>query len=575
MRSHKNLTSFLQAFIELSVQYSYISSTINLVLVMFTSIVQEFKALLSKDSLLKEKKTLDSLIDKFNTLKNESGPEEDVNQLLANDLINELKKKLAVEQESLKKAADLIRSQKEELIEKLGLLIENEQNIGKAFDDLKVIREEWTKLNAKAPLEQKDVDKVFTKKLEDFYYNINIYKAIQEHDLKRNQQIKEAILNKLEAATKKETSKILMTEIKGLKTEWESIGPVSRDLQDDFWDKYRNCLDILYTNFKDFKESEKEEQLENQKKKQYIIDYISAIEISNLKSVKDWKSKGSKVLKKQEEWKTIGFVPKNSKDQLWEDYRTACDAFFNAKKAFFEDQKNLYKANKKLKTELCKKAEELLSQENPQELTRDFVQMQAEWKKIGPVHQRDEQYLWHKFQKACNDFFKQKKTSKRQMEEEKDAVNIEKETLINEAKSLTDNSPDKIIALVSKWWNTNKEHTRKSKQLFKEFSSAIEAQLNGQSFNDFELENLNLKLDLYASFDDGGEMLSREKRFIQDKIEIIKKDITQYENNLSFFGNAKNAEGLMKDVYQKMDLLKKQEANLRTQLSKVSKALKA
>lgn len=541
---------------------------------MFTSIVQELKALLSVDSLLKEKKKLDEIITKFNNLKNESGADEDVNQLLANDLINELKKKIEDEKESTKRAAELIKSQKEELINQLETLIENEQNIGKAFNDLKEIREKWTKLNEKAPLEQKDIDKIFTKKLEDFYYNINIYKAIQEHDLKRNQQHKEVILKKLEDATQKETSKALMKEIKGLRTEWESIGPVTRENQDEFWDKYRGFLDQLYAKFKDFKESEKEEQLENQKKKQFVIDYIKSIDVNTLNSVKDWKSKGKKVLKKQEEWKAIGFVPKEAKDQLWQDYRAACDVFFNAKKTFFEGQKEIYKTNKKLKNELCKKAEDLLQQDNLHELTRDFVQMQTEWKKIGPVHQRDEQYLWHRFQKACNEFFNKKKNSKKQIEEEKDAINLEKEALIKEAKNLSEKSTDKILEVVIKWWNTNKEHTRKSNQLFKDFKNAIAPHLKNQSFDDFELENLDSKLEVYKTFSDEGQMLAREKRSIQDKIEGVNKDIAQYENNLSFFGNSKNNEGLMKDVYERMDLLKKQQENFKKQLAKINKIIR-
>ena len=541
---------------------------------MFTSIVQDLKALLASDSLLKERKQLDHLIAQFNTLKNDAGAEEDVNQLLANDLINELKKKIDLEQEKLQKAAELVKTQKEELIQKLEQLIENEQNIGKAFGDLKVIREEWTKLNDKAPLEQKDVDRIFTKKLEDFYYNINIYKAIQEHDLKRNQQLKEAILNKLETAANAETSKVLMTEIKRLRTEWESIGPVTRESQDEFWDKYRGFLDKIYGNFKDYKESEKEGQIENQKKKQLIIDYIKSIDITGLKNVKDWKSKGKKVLKKQEEWKEIGFVPKEAKDQLWKDYRDACNVFFNGKKEYFDGQKDIYKTNKKAKTELCKKAEELIKENNLHELTADFVKMQADWKKIGPVHQRDEQYLWHRFQKACNEFFDKKKSSKQQMDKEKNSINIEKEALIKEALDLKNPSSSDLLELVSKWWKTNKEHTRKSNQLLKDFGKAIEKNTEGQSFTDFELKHLDQKINVYSSFDDDGQLLIREKRIIQDKVEAIKKDIAQYENNLSFFGNSKGAESLMKDVYQKMDLLKQQEQNLRKQLSQISKAIK-
>lgn len=541
---------------------------------MFNTIVQDLKVLLSADSITSQRKKLDELISTFNKLKSISEIEEDVNQLLANDLINELNGKLLEEKEKLQKEAAKIKFEKENLIKKLQQLVKNEQNIGKAFGEMKEIREQWTKLNEKASLEQKDVDRKFTKCLEDFYYNINIYKAIQDHDLKRNQQLKEVIIQKLKEASTCSASTDLMTEIKNLRTQWESIGPVKKELQDEFWSKYREFLDKLYANFKDFKESEKEAQNKNLMIKQEIIQCINQINSDPLDSLKDWKLKGLKVLEKQKEWKSIGFVPKESKDQLWQEYRNVCDVFFTAKKEFFEKLKSSYKNNKKLKTELCKKVESLLVSENLHELTQDFIAVQAEWKTIGPVHQRDEQYLWSKFQKSCNAFFQKKKDSKKKLDEEKDSLNSQKELIIRELKELSIPSNEQLVEVIVKWWNTNKDHTRKSTQFLKEFYKIFESKLLGKSLQEFETENILKKIEIYNSFDDNGDMLLKEKREIQDKIEFVKKEISQYENNLSFFGASDKTSSLMSEVYQKMENLKTQIETLKAQLKQISYVLK-
>ena len=541
---------------------------------MFTSIVQDLKGLLSSDSILNESKKLNELIHQYKQLKNQNDDNENVNQLLASDLINELSKKLAKEKETQRKQSETVREQKEILIQQLEELIQNEQNIGKAFANLKSIRESWTNLSEKSPLEQKDVDKKFTKKLEDFYYNINIYKAIQEHDLKRNQQRKKVILEKLEKATSTETSKNLILAIKQLRAEWESIGPVTKELQDEFWTEYRNLLDTLYSNFKDFKTSEKEEQIVNLNKKLALIQYLKEIDFSELKTVRDWKSKVKKVLNKQEEWKSIGFVPKDSKDDLWKSYRSACDVFFEAKKVFFDKQKKVFKANKALKNALCKKAEELLQSENAYELTKEFIDMQSQWKKIGPVHQRDEQYLWHKFQNTCNNFFQQKKDSKKQLDAEKDAINIEKEAIINGLKETSIDSEQQLLEHLSLWWKTNRDYTRRSNQLQGQFHEVLESKLNNKTAQEFENENIQSKIGIYKEFNDDGVMLSKERRIIQDKITALQKDISQYENNLSFFGNTKGADALMKDVYLKMDSLNSQITVLKDQLKLIKTSLK-
>ena len=82
--------------------------------------------------------------------------------------------------------------------------------------------------------------------------------------------------------------------------------------------------------------------------------------------------------------------------------------------------------------------------------------MQSQWKKIGPVHQRDEQYLWHKVQNTRNNFFQQKKDSKKQLDAEKDALNIEKEAIINGLKETSIDSEQQLLEHLSLWWKTNR-----------------------------------------------------------------------------------------------------------------------
>ena len=225
----KKISFILQTIVGLLQSLRVYSQSKSLIFLLCSLLsVQEFKKLLSSDNLTKEIKKFDELILQFNQLKNESTGEEDVNQLLSNDLINALKTKLSDEKELIQKAAEKVKEQKTDLIQQLEELVANEQNIGKAFKSLKIIRLEWTRLNESVGFIQKDVDRQFTKALEDFYYNINIYKAIQDHDLKRNEQLKEEILVKLKSCTEKQTSKALMVELKELRTEWESIGPVKK-----------------------------------------------------------------------------------------------------------------------------------------------------------------------------------------------------------------------------------------------------------------------------------------------------------------------------------------------------------
>lgn len=541
---------------------------------MYTQLVQELKALLSVDSILKQLKKVNELSNTFKDLKIQDTSEDDVNKLLAKDLFDEIHRKIDIEKAELKAKEDQLRTQKDKIIEELQSLIDNEQNIGKAFSTLKTIRESWTKASEEGAFKLKDLDQKFTKLIEDFYYNINIYKAIQDHDLKRNQQLKDKLLVEIEALSKTAASRQLMIEVKKVRSNWEAIGPVKREIQDEYWNKYRSFLDLIYTSFEQYKESEKEQHIENLQKKKDIIAFIKGIQIDEIKSGKDWKNHTEKVLEQQKVWKEIGHVPKNEKDSVWNEYRAICDVFFNAKKEFLDAQKEKFKANKKTKIALCKEAEDWINHEDLREATDKFVLLQKKWKNVGPVHQRDEQFLWHKFQKSCNAFFNKRKEASKQADQEKDVVNVEKEGVLEALKALETKDESNLKDIYLSWLKTNRTYTKKSNGLQKSFDKEFEAALATIELipSDFYSQYFNEKLSIYKEFEDNGNMLDREKTVLIEQANALRKEITQYENNLGFFGNSKGAEVLLKEVQDKIANSKNKLASLQEKIKQIKLA---
>lgn len=533
---------------------------------MFASIIDALKTILVSEKLFSQKDKIGQLKAEFVTLKNSATAEDEVSILLVRDLFNEIDQKLKVIQAEKQKQRDAVKAEKKQLINALQRITTEEENIGKAFNELKVIREKWTSINNKSPFEQKDVDKEFTKALEDFYYNINIFKAIQAHDLKRNQQLKLTILEKLQIATKQDASIELIAEVKKLQSDWEAIGPVNKDFQDQFWENYRTFLDAIYSKFKDFKESERAEHQDNLQKKLNIISYLNDIDLDNLKDQKDWKNKSKKVIAKQEEWKQIGFVPKGKKDEIWVAYRTVCDAFFKAKKDFFEAQKEVFKENKKLKTELCKKAEDLLALGAIKENAKTFVSFQNQWKKLGPIHQRDEQKLWFKFQTTCNAFFDGLKNAQNENNKEKDVVNEEKRALVEKLKSTQNINEIEALAILKEWWHTNRVHTKNSASFEKEFRALFKERVQATTLSNLEDQNYAVKIEIYSTFANAQSIFENEQMQLREQIQTINKDIIQYQNNLGFFGNSKGANALLKGVEENISKL---EEKVKTQKGKL------
>jgi len=73
-------------------------------------------------------------------------------------------------------------------------LIKEEENVGKAFATFKEI-EEKLRATGDVPGDQyREFQERFTLLKNDFYYNINIYKELQENDLKINLRKKEDLI---------------------------------------------------------------------------------------------------------------------------------------------------------------------------------------------------------------------------------------------------------------------------------------------------------------------------------------------------------------------------------------------
>ena len=140
---------------------------------MYNSIIQDLKFLLKSEDILQHIKMIKEIKEKFN-LTNNQKTTEDINQFLVQDLLSEIEKKVDIQLRVLKDKEKKLKTKKEELIEQLSELIKNEENIGKAFSSIKIIREKWNHENKKGSFKLKDLDSKFSKLIEDFYYNIKI-----------------------------------------------------------------------------------------------------------------------------------------------------------------------------------------------------------------------------------------------------------------------------------------------------------------------------------------------------------------------------------------------------------------
>ena len=75
-----------------------------------------------------------------------------------------------------------------------------------------------------------------------------------------------------------------------------------------------------------------------------------------------------------------------------------------------------------------------------------------------------------------------------------------------------------------------------------------------------------------SSLKGNNKAINNEQQFIRDKIYILKKEITQFENNISFFGSGKATEPLVQQAQKKIDNSKAEIEDLKQKIQLLNKA---
>ncbi|NVK64722.1 MAG: DUF349 domain-containing protein [Flavobacteriales bacterium] len=459
----------------------------------------------------------------------------------------------AIESENLR--------QKRELITRLQKVVTSEENIGAAFASFKEIQEKWNVIGDIPRDKRSDVQKEYSKLLEDFFYNINIYKQLKDHDFHRNHQMKQEVIEQLKALQKEESIKEIETNLKRIQNEWDGIGPVPNEewetLKESYWTEVRS----LYNRINRHYEDRREEQRLNMEQKQALIEEVKPLvqDLESLTERKDWENRTAKILEVQKTWKTIGAGPRKENEQIWKAFRKECDIFFDAKQAFYDVLNSKFDAVAQKKQALIDRANELKDSTDWKETAHKLVGLQKDWKKLGHAGRRNEQKLWKNFRAACDTFFNAREKHFAEKDAEFEGNLALKNALLEKIKAYT-LTEDKSTALAdlknfSTEFNSIGKVPMKDKDAtYKAFKSAMDEHYGKLKMEGAEKEKVlfEAKLDTLKASPNSSRLLRDAKMDIRKEIDNLQKEIHQLENNLGFFANSKGADALKKDVEKKV-----------------------
>lgn len=227
-------------------------------------------------------------------------------------------------------------------------------------------------------------------------------RAKEEENLTR----KTALCEKVEAIAKEENKNATDWEnhtkqIIDIQTEWKTIGFAPQKMNVKIFDRFRAACDDFFGRKAEFFKTLKEKFAENTKKKKEMVEQAKALMDST-----DWKATSDKLIKLQKEWKTIGMVPKKVGDQLWAEFVTACNKFFEARNAATAGTRNEEQQNLDCKKEIIAKLKELIDS-TADNVQATLQQLIDEYGKIGHVPFKEKDKLFKEYHKVVDALYKQ------------------------------------------------------------------------------------------------------------------------------------------------------------------------
>ena len=198
-------------------------------------------------------------------------------------------------------------------------------------------------------------------------------------------------------------------QVEQLRSEFLKLGNVPKKLSNQNWTEFKTALRAFNAKKNDFYKNLKNSQHVNLEEKQKLI----SIAQDNMHS-EDWDTAVPLFKKLQEDWKNIGHVPKNQANKVWNDFRDACNTFFNNFREKNASTTDDWKQNYHQKKALL---EELKQINNEEGSVEKIEQIKSSWDSIGKVP-RNKMSINNEFNKVLKEKLKLNKINVFDLKEE-------------------------------------------------------------------------------------------------------------------------------------------------------------
>lgn len=370
------------------------------------------------------------------------------------------------------------------------------------------------------------------------------------------------------------------TEFKQLQASFKEGGPVPPERATEIWKNYQLYCEQFYDLLKMGHEMREYDFRKNLEQKLLLCQRAEA-----LADVEDVLSAFDTLQHLHQEWKEIGPVEKDLREDLWNRFKAASTVINKRHQAHYDAIKAEEEENLKKKEALCEKVEAvdtapLNTFADWDAIAKDIQAMQLEWRNIGRAPQKDNQAVYERFRTACDKFFTAKQAYFKAVKANINEALDKRRALVEKAEALKDSrewkeTAEALIQLQKEWKELAATPRKQSEQLWQRFKAACDAFFEARKANweetrqqrEADREALRARAKVFKEKAEARaqkhaehiqELIDGDRQKLKRAYDAIKAELQSYENNIGFLTAAsKKGNSLIDQTQKKIESLKK------------------
>lgn len=446
---------------------------------------------------------------------------------------------------------------KKNIIEIVKSIPESEGSAQEKYKQFRELQDRWKETGPVPRTESRDLYNNYHFHVDQFYDYLRISNELRELDFKKNQEAKESIILDAEKLAESEVSPEMFTALQRLHKMWKEIGPVERDIRDAMWDKFSEATKKIHDKRHQYYEDLKTSREERLAQKGSFVEKMAAMDLSKIKTHKEWQSAIKLMNELREAFKKVGRIHLPGNDELWEKYSEINRNFNRTKNNFYKELKREQRENLEAKKALADRAVELKDSDDWKNTSNELKALQRKWKNTGFAPRAESDKIWNEFRSACNHFFERLKNKNSEQDAAFEGNLKIKAEILDRIKAFdplgSKSGVEDLKNFIEEWKNAGPV-PRNKKEIEGEFNAELDKHFGTLKVDKKQSAMIRFENRLHHIAQDGDQRaMDKEYDQLRRKIDEATKELHQLENNMGFFSNSDPKNPLVREAQKNID----------------------